>query len=379
MILLKNGKVLTMTGVNYDAGDVLVADGKIRAVGAGLCAPEGAQVIDCTGRTVMPGMIDAHCHIGLSEDGTMYEGEDSNEAVNPVTPHVRAIDGINPADVAIREARLGGVTTVCVGPGNSNVFGGVMSVFKTRGSRIDDMLMKETFAIKAALGEGPKETYAPKKVMPMTRMGIAGLMREHLVRARTYLDKKASDRLDKIDLRYEALGRVLEREIPLVVHANRMDDIYTALRIKREFAIDLVLTQASDAYLMADAIREAGVPVVLASVLTGRLSVEMARMSHRAPVVLEQAGVTYCISTDAPPVPIQFLPTSAASAVREGLDPEAALRAVTITPARVLGIDERVGSLEPGKDADIVVYGGSPFNLMSRIELVMMDGEIVTD
>ncbi|HIU94408.1 MAG TPA: amidohydrolase [Candidatus Aphodomorpha intestinavium] len=379
MILLKNGKVLTMTGVNYDAGDVLVADGKIRAVGAGLCAPEGAQVIDCTGRTVMPGMIDAHCHIGLSEDGTMYEGEDSNEAVNPVTPHVRAIDGINPADVAIREARLGGVTTVCVGPGNSNVFGGVMSVFKTRGSRIDDMLMKETFAVKAALGEGPKETYAPKKVMPMTRMGIAGLMREHLVRARTYLDKKASGRLDKIDLRYEALGRVLEREIPLVVHANRMDDIYTALRIKREFAIDLVLTQASDAYLMADAIREAGVPVVLASVLTGRLSVEMARMSHRAPVVLEQAGVTYCISTDAPPVPIQFLPTSAASAVREGLDPEAALRAVTITPARVLGIDERVGSLEPGKDADIVVYGGSPFNLMSRIELVMMDGEIVTD
>lgn len=379
MILLKNGKVLTMTGVNYDAGDVLVADGKIRAVGAGLCAPEGAQVIDCTGRTVMPGMIDAHCHIGLSEDGTMYEGEDSNEAVNPVTPHVRAIDGINPADVAIREARLGGVTTVCVGPGNSNVFGGVMSVFKTRGSRIDDMLMKETFAIKAALGEGPKETYAPKKVMPMTRMGIAGLMREHLVKARTYLDKKASGRLDKIDLRYEALGRVLEREIPLVVHANRMDDIYTALRIKREFAIDLVLAQASDAYLMADAIREAGVPVVLASVLTGRLSVEMARMSHRAPVVLEQAGVTYCISTDAPPVPIQFLPTSAASAVREGLDPEAALRAVTITPARVLGIDERVGSLEPGKDADIVVYGGSPFNLMSRIELVMMDGEIVTD
>lgn len=379
MILLKNGKVLTMTGVNYDAGDVLVADGKIRAVGVGLCAPEGAQVIDCTGRTVMPGMIDAHCHIGLSEDGTMYEGEDSNEAVNPVTPHVRAIDGINPADVAIREARLGGVTTVCVGPGNSNVFGGVMSVFKTRGSRIDDMLMKETFAVKAALGEGPKETYAPKKVMPMTRMGIAGLMREHLVRARTYLDKKASGRLDKIDLRYEALGRVLEREIPLVVHANRMDDIYTALRIKREFAIDLVLTQASDAYLMADAIREAGVPVVLASVLTGRLSVEMARMSHRAPVVLEQAGVTYCISTDAPPVPIQFLPTSAASAVREGLDPEAALRAVTITPARVLGIDERVGSLEPGKDADIVVYGGSPFNLMSRIELVMMDGEIVTD
>ena len=379
MILLKNGKVLTMTGVNYDAGDVLVADGKIRAGGAGLCAPEGAQVIDCTGRTVMPGMIDAHCHIGLSEDGTMYEGEDSNEAVNPVTPHVRAIDGINPADVAIREARLGGVTTVCVGPGNSNVFGGVMSVFKTRGSRIDDMLMKETFAVKAALGEGPKETYAPKKVMPMTRMGIAGLMREHLVRARTYLDKKASGRLDKIDLRYEALGRVLEREIPLVVHANRMDDIYTALRIKREFAIDLVLTQASDAYLIADAIREAGVPVVLASVLTGRLSVEMARMSHRAPVVLEQAGVTYCISTDAPPVPIQFLPTSAASAVREGLDPEAALRAVTITPARVLGIDERVGSLEPGKDADIVVYGGSPFNLMSRIELVMMDGEIVTD
>lgn len=379
MILLKNGKVLTMTGVNYDAGDVLVAYGKIRAVGAGLCAPEGAQVIDCTGRTVMPGMIDAHCHIGLSEDGTMYEGEDSNEAVNPVTPHVRAIDGINPADVAIREARLGGVTTVCVGPGSSNVFGGVMSVFKTRGSRIDDMLMKETFAVKAALGEGPKETYAPKKVMPMTRMGIAGLMREHLVRARTYLDKKASGRLDKIDLRYEALGRVLEREIPLVVHANRMDDIYTALRIKREFAIDLVLTQASDAYLMADAIREAGVPVVLASVLTGRLSVEMARMSHRAPVVLEQAGVTYCISTDAPPVPIQFLPTSAASAVREGLDPEAALRAVTITPARVLGIDERVGSLEPGKDADIVVYGGSPFNLMNRIELVMMDGEIVTD
>lgn len=163
MILLKNGTVMTMAGTNYPVGDVLVENGKIRAVGVGLEAPAGVQVIDCTGKTVLPGFIDAHCHIGLSEDGTMYEGEDSNEAVNPVTPHVRAIDGINPADIAIREARLGGVTTVCVGPGNSNVYGGVMSVFKTRGDRIDDMLVKETYAIKAALGEGPKETYAPKK------------------------------------------------------------------------------------------------------------------------------------------------------------------------------------------------------------------------
>lgn len=379
MILLKNGTVMTMAGTNYPVGDVLVENGKIRAVGAGLEAPAGAQVIDCTGKTVLPGFIDAHCHIGLSEDGTMYEGEDSNEAVNPVTPHVRAIDGINPADIAIREARLGGVTTVCVGPGNSNVYGGVMSVFKTRGDRIDDMLVKETYAIKAALGEGPKETYAPKKVMPMTRMGIAGLMREHLVKARTYLEKKEAGKTDAVDLRYEALGSVLKKEIPLVVHANRMDDIYTALRIKREFDIDLVLTQAADAYLMADAIREANVPVVLASVLCGRLSVEMANMSHRAPVVLEEAGVTYCISTDAPPVPIQFLPTSAVSAVREGLDPEAALRAITITPARVLGIADRVGSLEAGKDADIVVYNGKPFHLASSIALVMMDGEIVTD
>lgn len=379
MILLKNGNVLTMTGTNYAAGDVLVDNGKIVAVGSGLEAPEGAQVIDCTGKTVLPGFIDAHCRIGLSEDGNMYEGEDGNEAANPITPHVRAIDGINPADIAIKEARLGGVTTVCVGPGNSNVYGGVMSVFKTRGNRIDDMLIKEAYALKAALGEGPKETYAPKKVMPMTRMGIAGLMREHLVKAKTYLQKKEAGKLDAIDLKYEALGRVLKKEMPLVIHANRMDDIYTALRVKKEFDIDLVLTQAADAYLMADAIREAGVPVILASVLCGRLSVEMRNMSHRAPVVLEQAGVTYCISTDAPPVPIQFLPTSAASAVREGLDPEAALRAITITPAKVLGIADRVGSLEVGKDADIVVYNGKPFNLMSGIELVMMDGEIVTD
>lgn len=379
MILLKNGNVMTMTGTNYIAGDVLVEGKKIKAVGVGLEAPEGTEVIDCTGMTVLPGFIDAHCRIGLSEDGTMYEGEDGNEAVNPITPHVRAIDGINPADIAIKEARLGGVTTVCVGPGNMNVYGGIMSVFKTRGKRIDDMLIRETYAIKAALGQGPKETYAPKKVMPMTRMGIAGLMREHLVKAKSYLAKKEAGKIDAIDLKNEALIKVLKKEIPLVVHANRMDDIYTALRIKKEFDIDLVLTQAADAHLMADAVAEAGVPVVLASVLTGRQSIEMANMSHRAPVVLEEAGVTYCISTDAPPVPIQFLPTSAASAVREGLDPEAALRAITITPAKVLGIADRVGSLEAGKDADIVVYNGKPFNLMSRIEFVMMDGEIVND
>lgn len=379
MILLKNGNVMTMTGTNYPTGDVLVEGRKIKAVGIQLKIPADTQVIDCTGKTILPGFIDAHCHIGLSEDGTMYEGEDSNEAVNPVTPHVRAIDGINPADIAIREARLGGVTTVCVGPGNSNVFGGIMSIFKTRGTRIDDMLIKETYAVKGALGEGPKETYAPKKIMPMTRMGIAGLMRENLVNARTYLDKKESGKIEAINLKYEALGRVLKGEIPLVVHANRMDDIYTALRIKKEFRIDLVLTQAADAYLMANVIREADVPVILAPVLCGRLSVEMANMSHHAPIVLEEAGVTYCISTDAPPVPIQFLPTSAASSVREGLTPEAALRAITITPARVLGIADQVGSLEIGKDADIVVYDGSPFHLASRISLVMMDGEIITD
>lgn len=382
MILLKNANVITMAEQNYPNGDVLIEGTRIKAVGTDLNASEVAAVIDCTGKTVLPGFIDAHCHIGLSEDGNMYEGEDSDESVNPITPHLRSIDGINPADLAIKEACLGGVTTVCVGPGSTNVFGGIMSVFKTHGNRIDDMLIKETFAVKAALGEGPKANYAPMKVMPMTRMGIAALMREHFVKARTYMDKRERLAGEKdcppLDLSYEALGRVLKKEIPMVIHANRMDDIFTALRIAKEFDIDIMLTQASDAYLMTDVIKESNVPIILGSILSGRMLVEEANMSHAAAVSLEQAGIEYCLSTNAPPVPIQFLPTTAGCAVREGLDPQAALRAITITPAKLLGIADRVGSLETGKDADIVVYDGKPFNLMSRISLVMINGEIIT-
>lgn len=379
MILLKNGRVITMAGTEYSHGDVLIESGKIKAVGEGVEAPPNAEQIDCTGKTVVPGLIDAHCHIGLSEDGNMYEGEDNNEAVNPVTPSLRSVDGINPEDMAIRDARLGGVTTVCVSPGNLNVYGGMMSVIKTCGIRVDDMVLKEEAAIKAALGEGPKTNYAPLKVMPMTRMGIAALMRENLLKAREYMKKQASGSRSPMDFTCEALAKILRRELPLAVHANRMDDIYTALRIAKEFDFKLVLVQASEAYRMTEAIKAANVPVILGAALTGRPSIETAGMSHRAPVYLAEAGIDFCISTDAPPVPVPFLAASAGCAVREGLSPEAALRAITITPAKVLGIAERVGSLEPGKDADIVVYDGKVFDLTTKTSLVMINGKIITN
>lgn len=377
MLLLKNAKVLTMAGSDLERGDVLVDGGKIAAVGVNLSTPEGVQVIDCTGNTLMPGIIDAHCAIGLSEDGTMYEGEDSNEFVNPVTPQLRALDGINPMDIPFREARESGVTTVCVSPGSTNVLGGMMTILKTQGHRVDDMILKADAGVKASFGEDPKANYSARKEMPMTRMAIAGLLRKALYEAQDYQTKKGAGRLEEVDLQKENMIRVLSGELPLVANVNRMDDIYTALRIAKEFGLNLIITQAAEAYLMADELKEAGVPVIMGPLLAGRTKVESARMSHEAAAIMDKAGVSFCLSTNAPELPIQFQVVNAGCAVRAGLNAHRALEAITIDAARILGIDSRVGSIEVGKDADLVVYEQKPLDLRTRVRLVVMDGAVV--
>lgn len=382
MLILKNSKIITMAGHDYRLGDIAIEGSKIKSIGKNLPVSDFDKVIDCTGKTILPGFIEAHSKLGIVEDGSLVEGDDSNEYVNPITPHLRAIDAINPMDITLAEAYQGGVTTVCTCPGSSNVIGGIASIIKTYGHRIDDMLVNKTFALKVAFGEDPKSNYISRKSSPVTRMAIAGMLRQQFYEAINY-QKKRSLTYENVggqleyDMKNEILLKVLSREIPIIAHANRMDDIHTAMRVAREFNLRMILVQCSEAHLMTEEIKKAGYPIVLRPMLTGRPSIETANMSHCAPAILEHADITFCISTDAPTIPAQFLPTSAGCAVRDGLSSRKALEAITIKPAQVLGIANRVGSLEVGKDADIVVYNGKPFNLMSRIEMVLIDGNIV--
>lgn len=381
MLLIKNARILTMEACNYDCGDILIDGGKIKKIGINIQCEEHT-VIDCSNKTIVPGYVDAHCHIGMTEDGTMYEGEDRNESTDPITPQMRAIDAINPMDIAFREAVEGGITTVCTGPGSKNVIGGVFAVVKTHGKRIDDMILKETYALKAALGEDPKKTYKERGQSPTTRMAVAALLRKSLLQARSYMQKLAlpceeQTKSIKFDIKMDNLIKVLKKEIPLKVHAHRMDDIYTALRIAREFDINITLDHCTEGYMMMGELKKSGFPIILGPLLVRRSKVEMANMSYKAPAVLEHEGLKFCIASDAPTVPIQFLPVSAGCAVREGLSIETALKAITINAAEILGLENRIGSLKEGKDADMVVYDGEPFNLMSKINMVVIDGEIV--
>ena len=383
MILIKNGHVKTMAGPDLPCGDVLIENGKIKAVGTALTAPENAQVIDAAGRLVTPGLVEAHCHIGLDNEGMGWEGRDYNEAVDPCTPHLRAIDSINPMDEAFENAVRAGVTTAVTGPGSANVLGGTFAAIKLCGKRVDDMIVKDPAAMKAAFGENPKRVYSGAKKSPTTRMGTAGVLREALFKARRYMEEKAAaekkgEKLPPFDMKMEALIPVLKREIPLKAHAHRADDIFTAIRIAKEFDLRLTLDHCTDGALIADELAGEGYPAFVGPSLGQKTKIEVINKSFETPGVLDRAGIEVSIITDAPVIPIQYLPLCAGMAVASGMDYEQAWKAITIHPARANGIADRVGSLEPGKDADVVIFEGDPLkDVAAQAAVTLIDGKVV--
>jgi imidazolonepropionase-like amidohydrolase len=381
-VAIVGGRVVPINGDPVDDGIVLVADGRITAVGAGLAVPDGVPVVDAHGSWVLPGFIEAHGHVGVHEEGEGWAGSDSNELTDPVTAHVRALDAINPADLGFRDAVSGGVLAVNVNPGSGNPIGGQTAALKCWGRTVEEMLLRAPAGMKSALGENPKRVYGERKQSPATRLGTAAVIRGALVDAANYLAKldaeqrKPEDERKYIDrdLKLEALGRVLRREIPWRQHCHRADDIATALRIAEEFGYDLVIDHGTEAHLLADILAAKDIPVIIGPLFTSRSKVELRNRSLANPGKLAAAGVTIAITTDHPVVPINFLAHQAALSVKHGLDRDTALQALTINPARIIGIDDRLGSIEPGKDADLVIWSGDPLDVLSRVEHALIDG-----
>lgn len=383
MLLLKNGNVMTMAGPAF-VGDVAIENGKIVAVGQSLSYSD-AEVRDVTGMTVMPGIVDPHCHIGMWEDAMGFEGADGNECTNPITPELRAIDAINPYDRCFEEAAAGGVTTCVTGPGSANVIGGQFVAIKTYGDSVDDMVLRFPVAVKAAFGENPKRVYDGKNQTPSTRMATAALMRKALIEAQEYNEKlergKADpEKMPERNLGKEILARVIRRELPMKIHAHRADDILTAIRICREFKLRYTLDHCTEGYLITDKLKEAlgedCEGIIVGPLLTDRSKIELKNLSFKAPKVLEKAGIEYAMMTDHPVTPEQYLPICTAIAVREGASEEGALKAITINAAKITGIADRVGSIEVGKDADIAVFSGHPFDFRSRCVLTLVNGKV---
>ncbi len=393
MIAIRGGTVLTPTET-VEGGVVLIEDGKIAGVGAGLEIPADAEVIDATGQVVMPGMIDAHCHTGVFNDGVGWAHSDGNEMTDPITPHLRAIDAIHPEDIAFKDLREAGVTTINTGPGSGNLIGGQTAVIKTAGRTVEEMLVAFPVGMKMALGENPKRVYGEQKKTPSTRMGNAGKLREWLTKAQGYLEKSARHETKvadfhagaegaaepepfEIDLKLDALAQVIRREIPAHIHAHRADDIMTAVRIAEEFELDLVLIHATEGYKVADILAKKMIPCIPGPILFSRAKVELREMTPKNAGALANAGVKVAIQTDQMSA-VRYLRLDAAIAVNEGMTDEDALRAITLTPAEILGIDDRVGSLEPGKDADILILSAHPLDVAhGRVQRVLIDGQTV--
>jgi imidazolonepropionase-like amidohydrolase len=381
-VAITGGRVVPVTADPVENGTVLIEDGKITAVGADLAVPDGAQVIDAAGQWVLPGFIEVHGHVGVHEEAQGWAGSDTNEMTEPVTAQVRALDAINPADLGFRDAITGGVLAVNVNPGSGNPIGGQTVALRCWGRTVDEMLLREPSGLKSALGENPKRVYGEQGKMPSTRLGTAAVIRGAFVAAANYLakldaeaakpeaDRKPVDR----DLKLEALGRVLRREIPWRQHCHRADDIATALRIAEEFGYDLVIDHGTEAHLVADLLAARNIPVIIGPLFTSRSKVELLNRSLANPGRLARAGVTIAITTDHPVVPIHFLVHQATLAVKEGLDRDTALAALTINPARIAGVDGRLGSIEPGKDADLVLWSGDPLDVFSRAQRALIGG-----
>ena len=380
MLLIKNGYIKTMAGPDIENGSILIGDdGKIAAVGKDLIVLEGCTIVDAKGRLVTPGLVEAHCHTGLHNEAVGWEGMDYNEGVDPVTPQMRAIDSIWPIDEAFRLARQGGVTTCCTGPGSANVLGGTFVAIKTYGNRVDDMIVKYPIAMKCAFGENPKRFYGQQgKKAPLTRMGTAALLRETLFKAKNYMEKKDRGEEPAFDMKLEAMLPVMRGEIPLKAHAHRCDDIFTSIRIAKEFGVGLTLDHCTDGACIAEELAKEGYPAFVGPSLGSKTKIELASKSFEAPGILHQAGVKVSIITDAPVIPQHYLSMCAGQAVQAGLPMEEGWKAITCNPAESIGIADRVGSLEPGKDGDVVIWSADPLvNVGARAVCTGIDGRIV--
>ena len=383
MLLIRGGMVHNAIVEEPFAADILVDGGKIVKIGAvdeAECA--GAAVIDASGLSVYPGFVEAHCHIGLDGYGAGLEVLDYNERNDILCPQLRGIDGVKAMDPAFAQAVSGGVTCVCTGPGSANVLGGTFCAIKTVGKRVDDMLVKADVAMKCAFGENPKRVYQNK--CDSSRMTTAALLRESLFKAREYLEKKrrAGDdpaKAPAFDMKLEALIPVLEGKMPLKAHAHATDDIFTALRIAREFGVKITLEHVTEGHLIVEELAKENVPMAVGPTLTNASKTELKNKSWTTPGVLAKAGCQVSIITDASVIPQQYLAQCAGFAVRAGMDPFAALQAITINPAKHIGIEDRVGSLEVGKDADIVIADGNPMEISTTLRYVIVDGKVVRE
>lgn len=383
---LKNAVLHTMEGIDYENGWMTVENGVITGLGPmGICPQQpGEEWLDLDGAHIYPGFIDAHTHLGMWEDGLTFEGDDGNEETDPITPQLRAIDALNPMDRCFREALESGVTTVITGPGSANPIGGQLAAIKTAGRCIDKMIVKAPVAMKMALGENPKTVYHGKNQTPVTRMATAALIREQLRKAERYLDDTeralAEEDFDppEYDIKCEALLPLLRREIPAHIHCHRADDIFTAIRIAEEFQLDYVIVHGTESHLITEELAEKKARVLSGPILCDRSKPELRNLTPACPGKLTEAGIQTALITDHPVIPIQYLPLCAGLAVREGMDPEMALRAITIEPARICGLDDRLGSLAVGKDADFSVFRQNPLTLAAKPEKVFVGGrEIV--
>lgn len=380
MLCIKNGMVHNAVTREAFTADILVENGKIAAIGQELGFPEDTQVIDASGKQVYPGFVEAHGHIGLDGYGIGYEGMDYNEMNDIISPQMRGIDGVKPMDPAFAKAAAAGVTSVCVGPGSANVLGGTFTTIKTVGKRVDDMVIRDGVAMKCAFGENPKRVYRDKR--DSSRMTTAALLRETLFKAKEYMEKKEAAGEDvtkrpSFDMKLEALIPVLKREIPLKAHAHAAEDIFTALRIAREFDVRITLEHVTEGHLIVEELAGENVPLAVGPTLTNASKFELRNKSWTTPGILAAAGCQVSIITDSPVIPQEYLPLCAGLAVKAGMDPFQALQAITINPARHAGIADRVGSLEVGKDADIVITDGCPFEVSTVVEHVLIDGRII--
>ena len=381
---ITNGRLVTMEGQVFENGFIDFEDGKILALGNASDAPAGTcDTFDAQGGWIMPGFVDAHAHIGISEESARWEGEDCNEITDPITPQMRTIDGVYPHDIAFRKAINGGVTSALVGPGSANVIGGQMAALKMYGDRVDGMIIKAPCVMKMAMGENPKNCYGEhQKRAPMTRMATAALMREAFIKTREYmakkeqLDDKGNPKEVPFDPKFEALIPVMRREMMVHVHVHRSDDILTAIRIMEEFGLWYTTVHTTDGKAVVPYLKAAGIMPITGPFGTSSKP-ETDHLGFDTPGVLHNAGIEVCITMDHPVNPLQYLSAHAALAVREGMDEDAALRAITINAAKVGCIEDRVGSLKVGKDADICVYSGHPFEFRTQLKAVWVSGQKV--
>lgn len=372
MILIQNGLLYTMESEKAVHSDLLIADGKIAKIAKNISRTDRMQVIDASGLRVYPGFIDAHSHIGISEEKKTGQGDECNENTNPITPCMRAIDAINPMDSAFHNALASGITGVMVGPGSSNPIGGQFAFVKTHGRRIDDMIVLAPSAIKLAFGENPMSCYGMNGNIPSTRMGIASLIREELYQAKQYFESGSS----QPSFAFECYRSLFEGRIPLKAHVHRTDDIFTAIRIAKELGLDLTLDHCTEGHLIADEIAQSGFPAIVGPSLASRSKDEVSLSDFKTPGILQKAGVLVALTTDHPVSRIQYLPLCAGLAAKEGMGEWGALRAITIDAARICRVDHRMGSLKEGKDADIVLYSGNPLEIASSVFMTIIDGKI---